>query len=184
MFLVVDNTRRKIRNIIQTRFNELNLPCIISDLDHCDLYMPAAIIIVTERYLLEPVKYFAKIYDDSPVFLWDEHTDFLKFAFDKYLEVYGIEIFNSFKSRITVGSENVYFANRRIWMTVTERRIFNYIFYFPGYHDKELIAKYCLKRGSKDMDSVPVHISNINAKAKRATYSKLISVKRYKGYFI
>jgi len=93
MFLIVDNTRRKIRKDIQMKFNERNLPCIISDLDHCDLYMPAAIIIVTEKYLLEPVSYFAKIYDNSPVFLWDEITDFFtsfSMPFNTSLFVYSV----------------------------------------------------------------------------------------------
>lgn len=184
MFLIVDNTRRKIRNEIQMKFNERNLPCIISDLDHCDLYMPAAIIIVTEKYLLEPVSYFAKIYDNSPVFLWDEKTDFFTFASEVYQETYGIKLLDSYKNMISLKDDKIYFKDRRIRLTKTEQKILYFLFYYPGYHDKEHISKFCLKDGVKDMDAVPVHICNINSKSKRIIYSRMISMTRFKGYYI
>lgn len=184
MFLVVDNTRRKMRNEIYRRFCEARLPCIVSDLEHCDYYMPAALIIVTERYLLEPVQYLAKMYNKSPVVLWDEKTDLYKFILDEYYKLYGVEIFNSFRNRIKTENELVYFSNKRMWFTETEQRIFNFLFYYPGYHLKDEISKYCLKDGIKDLNAVPVHICNINNKAQRINERHMILSLRYKGYYI
>lgn len=184
MFLIVDNTRRKIKKQIQMKFNELNLPYIMTDLDHCDLYMPAAIIIVTERYLLEPVKYLAKMYDDSPVYLWDEETDFCEFAFNVYEECYGVKILEGKRRVIKIEEGRITCLNRRLRLTKTEQKIIYYLFYFEGYHLKEEIAKYCLQNGEKDMNSIPVHICNINNKSKRMTNHKIILMTRYKGYYI
>lgn len=184
MILVVDNTRRKMRNEIYRIFYEAKIPCIVSDLDHCDYYMPAALIVVTERYLLEPVKYLAKMYDNSPVILWDEVTDFYEFVFNEYQKIYGFEIFTCFRNRVKAEGNLLYISNKRLRLTDTEHRIFNYLLYYPGYHLKDDIAKYCLKGGFNDMNAVPVHICNINNKAQRLNDRHIISVLRYKGYYI
>ncbi len=182
MFLVVDNTRRKIRKEIQFNFNAMNIPCVIADLDHCAEYMPAALIIVTEKYLLDDVKYLSKMYDDTPVALWDGITDFCSFACKSYKDIYGLEVLNCSKGRLKLQNGKVFFGERRIFLTKTEFKILLYLFYTPGWHHKEHIAKYCLNNGKKDMAAVPVHICNINTKFERLAYTRIILFKRYVGY--
>ncbi len=184
MFLIVDNTRRKFRNEVRFKFNEMSIPCIITDLNHCNDYMPAALIIVTEKYLMEDVQFLAKMYDDAPVVLWDESVDMCKFAFDTYERIYGDRIFDSSKGRLLLEKDEIYLGGRRMYFTKTETKIFYLLYYSPGWQDKEHIAKYCLENGEKDIGAVPVHICNINNKAIRRANARIIKFKRFEGYCI
>ncbi len=183
MFLIVDNTHRKIREEIKRKLNGVGVPCVIADVNHCDLYMPCALVIVTERYLLEDVKYISMLNGKSPVFLWDE-SDIIEFSAALYKELYDIDIFSSKQGRLVCKGNEILFCGKKLRLTKTEKRIIFFLNYSNGWHDREKLAAYCLKEGKKDKDAIPVHICNINAKAKRLTTNRLIKYKRYIGYSI
>lgn len=184
MFLIIDNTHRKIRNTLFSKLYALDLPVLLSDLEHADLYMPAALIIVTEKYLLKEAEYISAMYGNSPVVLWEDNCDFLSFAFDKYKEFTGCEITENLSYDLNLRGRTLYSGERCVKLSRTEKRILCYLIYNQGWNHKDIVAKYCMKNGIKDISSLPVHISNLNNKIKRITGRKFISSKRYVGYCI
>ena len=159
-----------------------DIPCVVTDIEHADLYMPVSVVIVTEEYLLEQAEYIASFHSSSPVFLWSDDWNMVEFALQKYKEVYGIEFENSkINHAITCGRELSY-CSRNIRLTRSERRILYFLMYNPGWYDSETIAAYCLKGGKKDKGAVAVHICNMNNKVRRITPLHIIDCKRYLGY--
>ena len=183
MFIIVDNTRRKIRTEIALRMHEANLPFIMTDLDHADEFMPCALIIVTEKYLYEDMKYISDLNGKTPVVVWDE-TDMAEFAKKTYFELYGREIFKFNKNRVFHDGKNVRFCSRRMHFTPTEKKIICFLMYCDGWHSKEQIAAFCLKKGKKAVNSVPVHICNINQISRRHTNNNLIFFRKLEGYMV
>lgn len=183
MFIIVDNTHRKVRKEIATEFNKSKLPYILTDLDHADEYMPCALIIVTEKYLYEDMKYISDLNGKTPVVVWDE-SNIVEFAKKAYYEIYGRTIFDFNKNRVYYDGDNVRFCSKRMWLTPTEKKIVCFLMYCDGWHYKEQIAAFCVRKGKKGVNSVPVHICNINQQSRRMTNTNLIYFKRYQGYMI
>ncbi len=182
MFLIIDNTQRKIRKTFKEEMLKRDIPCVISDLDHADMYLPAALVIVTEKYLLEEVKYVTSFYSDVPVVLWDENIDMIEFALSHFKNIYGIEFENSKINHAVVNYREVTYCGRPIKLTRSERRILYFLMYNKGWYSSEVIAAYCLKGGRRDKGAVPVHICNLNSKAKRLTPVHIIDCRRFSGY--
>lgn len=183
MFLIVDNTHRKIRNTIKMRMNSALLPFILTDAEHADSFMPCGLIIVTEQYLYKDIKYISDINGKTPVIIWDE-SDIADFALNAYREIYGIQIFGTANGLIEFDGRNVKFYGKRLRLTPSEKKIVCFLMYSGGWHEKEQIAEFCLRSGRKGTESVPVHICNINNKAELATEAKIIKFRRFSGYSI
>lgn len=182
MFLIIDNTRRKIRSSFREDMLSRDIPCVVSDTGHADMYMPVSLIIVTEAYLLEDVKYIASFHGNIPVVLWNEAVGMTDFALEKYREIYGVEFENSkINHTVAVGRE-ITFCGRRINLTRSERRILYFLMYNKGWYSREVIAAYCLEGGASDKEAVKVHICNLNNKIKRIAPVHIIDCRRFSGY--
>ena len=186
MFLIVDNTQRKIRKVLKSKLSSLDLPVVLADLAHADLYMPCSLIIVTEKYLVKEVEYIASMYGKPPVVLWDDSIDFVEFVFGEYKRLYNKEVLVDFAYNLSIDGRFLVGNRRIVRISKTEKRILYFLLYNNGWYEKELVARYCLADGIKSIDSLPVHISNLNTKINKATVrnSNLIKTKRYVGYCI
>ena len=182
MFLIIDNTQRKMRKIIKEEMMKKNIPCVVTDLNHADLYMPIPLVIVTEKYLYEDAVYIASFYGKSPVVVWDEKTDMITFALNKYKELYDIEFANSRIHHVVNINNEFTYCGKPFKLTPSEARIINFLQYSPGWYSRETIAAYCLKNGRKDKDAVNVHICNINNKSDKLIRIKVIDCRRFSGY--
>lgn len=178
MILVVDNTRRKMRKEIRELLRSKGIPCAVSVSDKIDMLLPASCVVVTERYLLEDVKYMVEFHETSPVYLYDTEKSFGDFV---------LECVNAHVKEAPPNMEfedKLYYYGTPIPLTKTELLIARFLSEVPGWHTVENIAAYCLKNGKDGANNVSVHICNINQKCKRLTNVELIDCRRYSGYMI
>ena len=182
MFLIIDNTKRKIRAAFKEEMMRRDIPCVVSDLDHADQFMPVSLIIVTEEYLVEEAKYVSSFYGSIPVVLWNENVDMTEFALSKYEEYYGIVFENSKINHAVACGRELTYCGRSIKLTRSERRILYFLMYNKGWYSSEVVAAYCLKGGKADKNAVPVHICNLNNKVRRVAPVHIIDCRRFSGY--
>lgn len=182
MFLIIDNTRRKIRNAFKEDMLKSDVPCVVCDMDHAEFYLPVSLIIVTEEYLINDAKYIASFHGDVPVVLWDPNVDMTQFAIAKYKEIFGTEFEYSKINHVVVTGREVSYCGRRLKLTRSERRILYFLMYNKGWYSSEVIAAYCLKGGAGDKNAVKVHICNLNNKVRKVAPIHIIDCKRFSGY--
>ena len=182
MILIVDNTQRKMRKEIKDHLFSRCIPCAVTDTSRMDKYFPCDIIVVTERYILEDVKYMADIYKCPTVILYDEKEDLLSFVLRIYSEICEKQFKKGFILKFV--NENLFFAGMPIRITDTQKMMVKMLSFADGWVTRESLALYCLRDSSSDTSAVSVHISNINKKVKEVTGLKLIEFKRFSGYRI
>ncbi len=167
MLLIIDNTKRKLRNELHRKYMKMGIPCALSDMEHAPEYMPCAMIQVTEQYLYEDAVFLASMYGGIEVFV---EEGFMPFA----LGIVSVP-------HIEPVATGVRFCSKRIYLTRTEKLIVHMLLmYDRGRVTPELAAAYCMS--SPSVSGIRAHICNINAKAKRATGIELIDCRRYEGY--
>ena len=86
MVLIADNTERKMRNAARDALLEMGIPCAVAHTDRIeqDSYLPAGVIVVTERYLLDDVEYMSRLHRPSPIVLYNEDIPLPDFALSAY----------------------------------------------------------------------------------------------------
>ena len=181
LIIIVDNTKRKARNEIRNSFHEKNIPCVVTDSNHFGSFLPAELIIITENYLLDDVKYVGEMYGKLTYCICDENKPLICSA-----EEIAISHFNGFgdykRSKITVKDGKTFFCGRKIKLTKTEQRILNMFLYSDKTYTAEAVAAFCLGSTNASACTAISHISKLNAKSKRLTGFALIKGKRYEGY--
>ena len=182
MILIVDNTHRKMRKEIKDELFSRHIPCAVIDSERMDRYFPCDIVIATERYIFNDVKYIADIYNSSTVVLYDEKEDLLSFV---------LRIYDDYKAKhykknfaLEMREMQLYFYRMPLKLTETESLIVKMLLFADEWVTRESLALYCLRDVSADTSAISVHISNINRKAKEITGLKLIKYKRFLGYRI
>ena len=180
MILIVDNTHRKMRKEIKDELFSRHIPCAVIDSERMDRYFPCDIVIATERYIFNDVKYIADIYNSSTVVLYDEKEDLLSFV---------LRIYDDYKAKhykktfaLELREMQLYFYRMPLKLTETESLIVKMLLFADDWITRESLASYCLRSQVPDVGSISVHISNINRKAKAVTGLSLIQYKRFSGY--
>ena len=191
MILIIDNTQRKFRADVRNIFLLRNVPCFMTETSQCDAYMPAALIVVTEQYLLDEVSYIAGVHrSNCPICVHEDLRDLYDYAIDAFSERYG-DFFGTTKiSRVLTRGGETLFCGRILYLTDCEKRILNMLKYAPIdpdtneriYYSKEQIAAFCMIDGLDAVGAVTVHISHMNSKANKATGFDIVECKRYMGY--
>ncbi|MDD6094483.1 MAG: hypothetical protein PUC29_01935 [Clostridia bacterium] len=158
---------------------ERGIPCIVSDTEHFDKYLPCELIIVTEKYLMKDVEYLASMYGRHKIFYLREYA-----PMTEEITALVYEYFHGFtnlrKSRVTVSDGSIVFCGKTVLLTKTERRILNMFLFSDKRYTAESIAAYCLNKASPE--TAISHIHKINRKASVLTGINLIECKRYEGY--
>lgn len=184
MILIVDNTHRKMRTEIRDLLLSRCVPCAVTNTDKLDAFLPATVIIVTEKYLYEDVKYLSDMHEYSPIVVYNEKENFKEFVIAVY-EEYCKNKYEAKDSRRVIFDEGrYYFCSKELFMTKTEKRIIRALLSKNGWMSAEHISYYCLKGGKEDPKSVAVHICNLNNKVFGVTRHNIISCRRYSGYRI
>ena len=151
----------------------------MTDLDHFDRFLPAELIIVTEKYLIGDVKYLSDMYGQHTIVTLDGELPMPKEVLDTAKRHFG-NTDNIRKSRVTVKDGNVIFCGKKMFLTATERRILYLFLLSDKRYSDEMVTAFCLDNGKS---AVP-HIYNINRKARMLTGLDIIECKRYEGYHL
>lgn len=165
MLLIIDNTKRKLREKLRAAYLKNGIPCALTDMKHAADFLPCAMIQVTERYLYDDAVFLASMYGKIPV------------TVSENVEAVGIVSV----PHIRMFPRGVCYCSKNLYLTKTERLIVNMLLLYDA--DRvpiPLAALYCMKVPKPA--SLCVHVCNINAKAKRATGIDLIDCRRYSGY--
>ena len=166
MILIIDNTRRRLREELRHEYLKRMIPCVLSDLDHCAEYMPCSAVQVTEKYLLKDAAFVADMHGVTDVYCSE---NVLEFAVPH-------------REHMLLSSNGVVYCSKSIYLTKTERLIVRLLlFAVKGSVMPETVRAYCMS-GSAKLSSVCAHISNINKKAVSATGIPLIDCRRFEGY--
>ncbi len=178
MILIVDNTKRKMREKTRADLFNRGIPCVVATTESMDRFLPCDVIIVTERYIFEDAKYIADIYNSSCVILYEE-----KDLFDYALNIHNEKCLLKYYGRM-IEYENgmFYFCSSTINFTKTEKRIIACLCCMPDWVSFEVLSAFCLKAAKNSSDSIAVHVCNINSKARKVTGHEIIECRRYCGY--
>ncbi len=184
MILIVDNSERKYIGQTRDAILAKGIPCAASKLvDSLDLLFPARLCIVTERYLLEDVKFMASFHSKKTcIKLIEETKDFVNTVLREYEEFYKEDMERAKKARLSFHNKCLCYCGMFTTLTGSEMRIINLLIALRDYCSWEMIKAYCLKGSKTNQGSVAVHISNINAKVQRMFSEDLIECKRFIGY--
>ena len=184
MILIADNTYRKMRVTIREKLLSECIPCAVANTDRIDAYLPAALIIVTEKYIYKDVKYLSDMHEFSPIVVFDEVGDFTEYVRSVY-DTHCRGAFEGERSkRVIFDNGDYYFCSRKLYMTKTEKRILRALLSRDEWISAEHLSYYCLKRGRYDQKSIAVHVCNLNKKVRSVTGHDLILHRRYEGYRI
>ena len=184
MILIVDNTYRKLPSQIREKLFCMGIPCAVTHSDGIDMFLPAGVVIVTEKYILEDVKYMAEMHTPSPVILYDEETDLFDFVYSAYCRYCKESSEGAEHLRIKYDGNGFIFCSKRIHTTKTEKRMLKMLLSVPSWFLPEQISAYCLKDSKADKGIVSVHVCNLNKKTAAATGRAIIDCRRYSGYKI
>ena len=182
MPLIIDNTQRKFRRELRDELLKMNIPCAVSDTEHCQELLPAFTVFVTEDYIVPDVKYIADMYSSAAVVKVDPE-DIPKAAIKRQYSGISAAARRIAQRRIRFDGKELVFCGKTIALTRAQRLLVSVLVLADGWTDAARLAAYCMRR-TDDTNSVCVHICNINTKAKNATGQPLILCRRYSGYRI
>lgn len=182
MICVIDNTSRGSRALIREHMLSCGMPCLLSDSEHFDRYLPCELIIVTEKYLIPDVRYLAQMYGNHHIISIENESGDLPIEVWKAAASYFGDISYYKKGCTALKDGDIVFCAKKLSLTDTELRIAKMLLLSEKSYTSEQISSFALKDPSPS--KVVSHVHRINEKAKLKTGFKLILSKRYCGYFL